>query len=175
MISDVLSDAAAMVRDYLAQMPEVYAPVLAEVNDVLERMDALRAKLDAPPVPDPRTALEELEAACEALAATRSGETYLAMIDKDKATDALLRLDRARSNARAILGKPVLPEALTRRGWKETWLVDGSYCLTRPGTESDALTLHRVGAGDEEAPADGFVSASTVEEAQRIDRETFHD
>lgn len=50
-----------------------------------------------------REALEELEAASDALAATRSPQTYLSMIDNDRATDALNRLDAARKRARASL------------------------------------------------------------------------
>ncbi|MCK9361761.1 hypothetical protein M0Q28_06095 [Patescibacteria group bacterium] len=51
-----------------------------------------------------REALEELEAASDALAATRSQQTYLSMIDNDRATDALNRLDVARKRARNALG-----------------------------------------------------------------------
>ncbi|MFN3456914.1 MAG: hypothetical protein ACK4Z8_04985 [Novosphingobium sp.] len=59
-------------------------------------------------------ALEELEAACDALAATRSQETYLRMIDVDKAYDALVALDEARTNARSILAALSLTKAQER-------------------------------------------------------------
>ena len=49
-------------------------------------------------------ALERLEAACDALAATRSRETYLRMVDVDQATDQLQALDDARRDARTALG-----------------------------------------------------------------------
>lgn len=51
MISDTLSDAAADIRDYLRELPDVYKPVAGEVTDVLAAMDRLRIKLDTPPRP----------------------------------------------------------------------------------------------------------------------------
>ncbi len=50
-----------------------------------------------------REALLTLEQACEQLAATRTHEVYLAMIDNGQA-GALLQLDCARRSARAALG-----------------------------------------------------------------------
>ena len=51
---------------------------------------------------DLRAALRELEQANEALAASRPQAAYSAMIAAGQG-DALLRLDRARSRARALL------------------------------------------------------------------------
>lgn len=60
----------------------------------IERIEALNAEL--------RELLQCLENANEQLAATRTREVYLAMIDSGQA-DALLALDNARRNARAAL------------------------------------------------------------------------
>lgn len=49
MISDTLHDAGAEIAEYVKNLPEVYEPFASEIADVLERMDALRAKLDMPP------------------------------------------------------------------------------------------------------------------------------
>jgi hypothetical protein len=46
MISYILSDAAANIRDYFAEMPEVYVEVKSEIEDLLKQMDTLRMKLD---------------------------------------------------------------------------------------------------------------------------------
>jgi len=48
-------------------------------------------------------ALKGLEQACDALAITRSRETYLRMVEVDKASDALIALDNARIRARSTL------------------------------------------------------------------------
>lgn len=53
MISDILSEAAAGVRRYIEALPETYEEVRPEIDDLLKRMDGLRAKLDAPPFPIP--------------------------------------------------------------------------------------------------------------------------
>jgi len=47
-------------------------------------------------------ALRELDDACDAVAALRSQELYLAMIAVPGTPDALLRLDRARLRARTL-------------------------------------------------------------------------
>ena len=51
MISDVLSDAAASIREYLEHpaTERCYDRVRIRVEDVLGQMDALRRVLDAPP------------------------------------------------------------------------------------------------------------------------------
>lgn len=48
-ISDVLFESALEIRKYLESLPEMYEDVRSEVDDLLSRMDALRAKLDTPP------------------------------------------------------------------------------------------------------------------------------
>jgi hypothetical protein len=48
-ISDVLFESAIEIRKYLENLPEMYEDVRGEVDDLLSRMDALRAKLDTPP------------------------------------------------------------------------------------------------------------------------------
>jgi hypothetical protein len=48
-ISDVLFESAIEIRKYLENLPEMYEDVRPEVDDLLSRMDALRAKLDTPP------------------------------------------------------------------------------------------------------------------------------
>lgn len=68
--------------------------VAGTVTSLSSRAEAAEASL---------AAARELEAACDALAATRSQATYLSMIDNDYATDALARLDTARTNLRAAL------------------------------------------------------------------------
>ncbi|MDH7638979.1 hypothetical protein [Sphingomonas oryzagri] len=50
-----------------------------------------------------REALGNLESACDRVAATRGRETYLLMIDHDKAGEALEALDEARRAARLAL------------------------------------------------------------------------
>lgn len=50
MISDTLSDAVREIREYQEDFPEVYAGLKAEIDLVLELMDALRATLDEPPL-----------------------------------------------------------------------------------------------------------------------------
>lgn len=50
-----------------------------------------------------REALANLERACDRLAGSRSQQTYLHMIDHDKATDLLAELDEARALARSAL------------------------------------------------------------------------
>ena len=52
MISDVLSDAAENIREYLQKMPDVYqGDVRRHVVRVLTEMEALRICLDTPPFP----------------------------------------------------------------------------------------------------------------------------
>jgi hypothetical protein len=48
-ISDVLFESSIEIRRYLENLPEMYEDVRAEVDDLLSRMDGLRAKLDTPP------------------------------------------------------------------------------------------------------------------------------
>ena len=48
-ISDVLSDAVQEMRDYLAELPETYANVRGDLDKLIADMDAMRARLDAPP------------------------------------------------------------------------------------------------------------------------------
>jgi hypothetical protein len=50
MISDVLSDAIAEVRDYLETMPDVYAPVRPEIEAWARQTDLLIWTLDHLPV-----------------------------------------------------------------------------------------------------------------------------
>ena len=49
MISDTLSDAAAEIRRYLAEQPEVYAHVRPKIDVALAVLDAIRMELDTPP------------------------------------------------------------------------------------------------------------------------------
>ncbi len=64
-------------------------------------------------------ALDGLEAANEGLAAVRSDATYLSMVDVDKASDQLNRLDEARRIARAVLeGKRMGGRYITL--WRKT-------------------------------------------------------
>lgn len=49
MISDVCSDAANEIRDYLKDYPHYYVEVLPLVTEVLAKMDALRVLLDTTP------------------------------------------------------------------------------------------------------------------------------
>ena len=49
MISDVLWEALQDLRDYRRNCPDVYRAVSGELDDVMARMDALRATLDTPP------------------------------------------------------------------------------------------------------------------------------
>lgn len=49
MISDVLSQAAAEIRNYLELMPKVYADDLPVINAALEAMDRARIELDKKP------------------------------------------------------------------------------------------------------------------------------
>lgn len=50
MISDILSDASHEIKRYMNTYPNAYKGVVAEVDVLLASMDALQAKLDAPPV-----------------------------------------------------------------------------------------------------------------------------
>lgn len=52
MISDTLSDAAAEIREYLTQYPQVYAGQLDNIVALLAAMDHLRRILDTPPYDD---------------------------------------------------------------------------------------------------------------------------
>jgi hypothetical protein len=79
------------------------------VRRVLAALSAPRGDGDAV-----REALERLENACDALAAKRSRETYLRMIDKDGATAELEELDNARFAARATLRALSTPVSVER-------------------------------------------------------------
>jgi hypothetical protein len=48
MLSDHLAESADEMRRYLEEFPEIYREVETEVQSIIERMDALRIKLDAP-------------------------------------------------------------------------------------------------------------------------------
>jgi hypothetical protein len=48
-ISDVLFESSIEIRRYLENLSDMYEDVRAEVDDLLSRMDVLRAKLDTPP------------------------------------------------------------------------------------------------------------------------------
>lgn len=68
---------------------------------------------------------------------------------------------------------PFVPADLKARGWMPTWLVDGSFCYSRPGHPLDPITLV---LPDEEGDSPwGYVTASTIEAARQIDREVFPD
>lgn len=49
MISDILSDAAAQIRDYQQRMPACYDALTERIDAVLAHMDALRIALDTLP------------------------------------------------------------------------------------------------------------------------------
>ncbi len=49
MISDILSDAAAEIRHALEERSNMYADTAPLINDLLMKMDAVRALLDRPP------------------------------------------------------------------------------------------------------------------------------
>lgn len=59
--------------------------------------------------------LRNLERANEALAATRSQQTYLSMIDNDRASEQLEQLDDARRDARSHLALITLLDSTGRR------------------------------------------------------------
>jgi len=48
MISDVLSDAVSAIEDYQRDMPDVYADLAEEIEEVKHAMSALRNYLDRP-------------------------------------------------------------------------------------------------------------------------------
>ena len=100
--------------------------------------EIIRAAL-APRTQGEASVLRELEAACEALAATRSQETYLSMVDRDKATDALARLDRARSAARALTPSPTLEptDAEVERAGAELLNLLDNYMVVTSLTAND--------------------------------------
>lgn len=50
MVSDVLYDAAAEVRAYLRDLPEVYAALRPQIEAWLRETDLLHMTLDHPPV-----------------------------------------------------------------------------------------------------------------------------
>jgi hypothetical protein len=110
--------AALICRD-LAELPDRTSPddwpeamlvTTDELQEIVNAAVSASLVLRALPTPAPagdalREALARLEAANEALAAKRSRETYLRMIDVDGAADELLGLDQARYAARAALGE----------------------------------------------------------------------
>lgn len=108
-------------------------------RDALSAAMYLRPSPSVPPQGE-TSILRELEAACEALAATRSQETYLSMVDHDKATDALARLDRARAAARKALASQTQGEG------NATWGFELHPMDTAPtgedALEPDELSVH---------------------------------
>jgi len=48
-ISDVLYESAEEIREYMREMPEVYAPMKMRLSRLLGSMDRIRAELDAAP------------------------------------------------------------------------------------------------------------------------------
>jgi hypothetical protein len=54
MISDVLFDAVSDIKEYLNHpaIAPAYKEIRQEIDEVVERMDKLRAKLDQPPYGD---------------------------------------------------------------------------------------------------------------------------
>lgn len=53
MVSDVLSEAAHDIREYLRTMPQVYASIRPELERLLSEMDSIRIFLDTPPIDIP--------------------------------------------------------------------------------------------------------------------------
>jgi hypothetical protein len=50
MVGDTLSDAVHEINRYLSEMPDVYAgSIRTEIKTLVERMEAVRIKLDTPP------------------------------------------------------------------------------------------------------------------------------
>lgn len=91
LVGDEHGNSVCTAYEALVSEEQAHSEALAELAASKAREDALVE------------ALRGMEAANEALCATRSQETYLAMIDRDKAQDALVALDDARRNARALL------------------------------------------------------------------------
>lgn len=81
-------------------LSEVCEPWLAALNPTITPLYAAPASTGSDEL---RRALERLERACDDLAANRSQETYLRMIDADKAEPFLEALDEARREARSAL------------------------------------------------------------------------
>lgn len=63
MISDVLHDAAAEIRDYQHDFHDAYGSMTKELSVLLILMDAVRQALDTPPIPDLTGSVEALLAA----------------------------------------------------------------------------------------------------------------
>jgi len=85
--------AVKVVESVTADFPKpdrLMSSVMAMAQEAVDRVEALRA------------ALQELEAANEAVCAGRSRAAYEAMIDGGQSDD-LLRLDAARRHARELL------------------------------------------------------------------------
>ena len=55
MISDVLWEALQDLRDYRRMWPDAYRAVSGDLDNLMARMDALRATLDTPPDSAPNT------------------------------------------------------------------------------------------------------------------------
>lgn len=49
MISDTLSDAIAEMRSYMAEYPQYYEDVKAQIEGTIQVMEVLRVRLDTPP------------------------------------------------------------------------------------------------------------------------------
>jgi hypothetical protein len=104
-----LSDWA--IEEYRGFMLDDDYDAQGTLDRIITRLRDTRPELYDPratPSPDDslgrlREALSRLESANDALCATRSQNTYLRMIDVDKASDALAELDAARRQAREAL------------------------------------------------------------------------
>jgi hypothetical protein len=49
MISDVLSEAADDIRNYMQRLPKTYKDVKPRLDQLLTDMDGIRSELDTPP------------------------------------------------------------------------------------------------------------------------------
>ena len=52
-ISDVLSESAAEIRQYMREQPGAYGPYRQRIDRLLADMDTLRIQLDTPPLDHP--------------------------------------------------------------------------------------------------------------------------
>jgi hypothetical protein len=90
-------------------------------------------------------------------------------------------VDDARQAAEA---ERKVPADLRQRGWMPTWLIDGTFCYTRPGRPLDAtlpaLPFKDQGSAfpaivpDEEGKEPwGYVTANSIEQARAVDAGKF--